>query len=141
MIILDTNVVSEVMRPEPNLNVRMWLNSQEISTLFLTSVTVAELTFGIDSLPHGKRQTGLRKVLDEMLGFFVDRILPFDNLAAQHYARLAVMARRAGLGFPTPDGYIAAIAGSTKYVVATRDVSAFKAAQVQTIDPWTLNLP
>ncbi len=136
MIALDTNVVSEAMKPEPNPTVRAWLNDQVAETLYLTSVTLAELLFGIGALPPGKRKDMLAQALDGLLGFFAGRVLPFDTDAARHYAELAVAARSAGRGLPTPDGYIAAIAASRGFIVASRDTAPFVAARVQVINPW-----
>ena len=136
MILLDTNVVSEAMKPVPDDAVRGWLDEQAAETLYLSSVTIAELMFGIGALPNGKRKDKLASALDGVMELFADRVLPFDIDAARHYADLAVKARAAGKGFPTPDGYIAAIAASKGFVVATRDTSAFDAAGVEVIDPW-----
>lgn len=136
MIVLDTNVVSEAMKPEPASAVRYWLDEQAAETLYISSVTVAELLFGIGALPNGRRKQKLAATLDGMLLLFDGRILAFDTDAARHYADLAVAARKAGKGFPTPDGYIAAIATAHGFTVATRDVSAFNAAGVSVIDPW-----
>ena len=136
MILLDTNVVSEAMKPAPDDAVRGWLDEQAAETLYLSSVTIAELMFGIGALPKGKRKDKLASALDGVMELFADRVLPFDIDAARHYADLAVKARAAGKGFPTPDGYIAAIAASKGFVVATRDTSAFDAAGVEVIDPW-----
>lgn len=137
MIVLDTNVVSEAMKPEPDPAVRDWLDEQAAETLYISSVTVAELLFGLGSLPDGRRKQKLAKALDGMLPLFEGRILAFDTDAARHYADLAVAARKAGKGFPTPDGYIAAIVTAHGFTVATRDFSAFDAAGVPVIDPWT----
>lgn len=136
MVVLDTNVVSEAMKPEPDAAVRAWLNDQAAETLFLSSVTLAELLFGIRALPTGKRKNLLDRALVELLELFVDRVLPFDTDAARHYADLAVMARKGGRGFPTPDGYVAAIAASRGFMVASRDVSPYEAAGVKVINPW-----
>jgi predicted nucleic acid-binding protein len=136
MILIDTNVVSEAMKPVPDDAVRGWLDEQAAETLYLSSVTIAELMFGIGALPTGKRKDKLASALDGVMELFADRVLPFDIDAARHYADLAVKARAAGKGFPTPDGYIAAIAASKGFVVATRDTSAFDAAGVEVIDPW-----
>ena len=136
MIVLDTNVVSEAMKPEPHPAVRAWLNNQAAETLYLSSVTLAELLFGIGALPAGKRQDMLAQTLDGLLGLFRDRVLPFDIDAARHYAALAVTARAAGRGFPTPDGYLAAIAVSRGFIVASRDIAPFEAAGVRVINPW-----
>ena len=137
MILLDTNVVSEVMKPEPYPAVRNWLDEQAAETLYVSSVTIAELMFGISALPKGKRKDKLTAALEGVLELFADRILPFDISAARRYAVLAVKARAAGKGFPTPDGYIAAIAASHDFAVASRDTSAFTAAGLIVIDPWT----
>lgn len=136
MILLDTNVVSEAMKPEPDDAVRVWLDDQAAETLYLSSVTVAELMFGIGALPGGRRKDRLAEALEGVMELFADRILPFDTVAARRYADLAVKARSAGKGFPTPDGYIAAIAAAWNLVVATRDTSAFDAAGLDVIDPW-----
>jgi predicted nucleic acid-binding protein len=137
MILLDTNVVSEAMKPEPHPSVRNWLDAQAAETLFLSSVTIAELMFGIGALPRGKRKDRLATTLDGVMELFEPRILPFDTQAARRYADLAVKARKAGKGFPTPDGYIAAIAAAHGFAVASRDTAAFAAAGLTVIDPWT----
>ena len=137
MILLDTNVVSEAMKPEPAPAVRRWLDEQAAETLFLSSVTIAELMFGIGSLPKGKRKEKLAAACEGVLELFEGRILPFDTNAARRYGDLAVKARAAGKGFPTPDGYIAAMAASHYFVIASRDASAFTAAGLTVIDPWT----
>lgn len=136
MIVLDTNVVSEAMKPEPDVTVSAWLNEQAAETLYLSSVTLAELLFGIGALPTGKRKNLLDRVLHELLELFNDRVLPFDTDAARHYADLAVTARNGGRGFPTPDGYIAAVAASRGFIVASRDTSPYEAAGVKVINPW-----
>lgn len=137
MIVLDTNVVSEAMKPEPDAAVRAWLNEQAAETLYLSSVTLAELLFGIAALPIGRRKDLLANALDGLAGLFEGRILPFDIDAARHYAELASTARKAGRGFPTPDGYIAAIAGSRGFTVASRDTSPYQAGGLRVINPWT----
>ena len=129
MIVLDTNVVSEAMKPEPHPAVLAWLNEQAVETLYISSVTLAELLFGIRALPSGKPQDLLAQALDGLMRLF-------DADAARHYAGLAVTARAAGRGFPTPDGYIAAIATSRGFIVASRDTAPFEAAGVPIINPW-----
>lgn len=137
MIVLDTNVLSEAMRPTANSAVRAWLNEQVAETLYLSSVTLAELLFGIGALPDGRRKATLTETLGGVLELFEGRVLPFDVGAARHYADLAVRARADGKGFPTPDGYIAAIAASKGFIVATRDVSPFEAAGLTVVNPWS----
>jgi toxin FitB len=136
MIVLDTNVVSEAMKPEPHPAVRAWLNDQAAETLYLSSVTLAELLFGIAALPAGQRKDMLAQALDGLLELFRDRVLPFDTDAARCYAGLAVTAKLGGRGFPTPDGYIAAIAASRDFIVASRDTAPYEAAGVSVINPW-----
>ncbi|MFC0805080.1 type II toxin-antitoxin system VapC family toxin [Ensifer sp. P24N7] len=136
MIVLDTNVVSEAMKPAADPAVRSWLNEQVAETLYLASVTLAELLFEIGALPDGRRKKALAEMLDGVLELFGDRVLPFDIGAARYYAGLAVIARAAGKGFPTPDGYIAAIAASRGFIVATRDISPFEAAGLTVVNPW-----
>ena len=140
MILLDTNVLSEAMKPEPAPAVRDWLDAQAAETLYLSSVSVAELLFGIGALPEGRRGQGLATVFEGVfegvLDLFGNRVLPFDEKAARHYAGLAAAARAAGRGFSVPDGYIAAIAAAHGFIVATRDAGAFEAAGISVIDPW-----
>lgn len=136
MIVLDTNVVSEAMKPDPDAAVRAWLNEQAAETLYLSSVTLAELLFGIRVLPAGRRKSMLDRALTELLGLFKERILPFDTDAARNYADLAATARDAGRVLPTSDGYIAAIAASRGFIVASRDTSPYEFAGLTVINPW-----
>lgn len=135
MIVLDTNVVSEAMKPEPHPAVRAWLNDQAAETLYLSSVTLAELLFGIAALPAGKRKDMLAQTLDGLMGLFRDRVLPFDTDAARRYAELAVTAKTSRRGVPMPDGSIAAIAASRGFIVASRD-TAPEATRWSVINPW-----
>ena len=124
------------MKPEPNAPVMSWLNNQAAETLYLSSVTLAELLYGIHALPLGRRKAMLDRALAGLLDLFKDKVLSFDTEAARCYAELAVTARQNGRYFPTPDGYIAAIAASKNFIVATRDTSAFVAAGLKVINPW-----
>lgn len=92
---------------------------------------------GIRILPDGKRKRELDAAIREVLAVFATRILPFDLAAARHFSELAAKARATGQGFPVPDAYIAAIAAANGFAVATRDASAFTAAGLRVIDPWT----
>jgi predicted nucleic acid-binding protein len=136
MIVLDTNVISETMKPEPNPAVQSWLNKQAAETLYLSSVSLAELLFGIGTLPEGRRKKLLSEMLYGVLDLFAGRILPFDAEAAGCYAELAVKAKTDGRGFPTLDGYIAAIAVSRGFIVATRDTGPFEAVGMKAVNPW-----
>ena len=113
-----------------------WLNHQSCETLYLSSVTVAELLFGIGALPVDKRKDMLAQTLDGLMRLFRDRVLPFDIDATRRYPELTVTARVAGRGFSTPDGYIAAIAASRGLIVASRDTAPYEAACVKVINPW-----
>jgi hypothetical protein len=137
LIILDTNVISEAMKPEPHPAVLAWLNEQVAETLYLSSITLAELLFGIAALPAGKRKDMLAQALEGLLQLFRDRVLPSDTNAARQYAEFAMTARTGGRGFPASDGYIAAIAASPGFVVASRDIVPYEAAGVSVINPWT----
>ncbi len=136
MIVLDTDVVSEAMRPQPDAGVLAWLNGQVAQTLYLPSVVLAELLFGIGAMPNGARKDRLARALDALLGLFPDRILPFDQDAARRYVELAVAARAAGRPLPTADGYIAATAASRGFAVATGNTADFELTGVDLVDPW-----
>lgn len=137
MILVDTNVISELLRQASEPAVVGWLNAQPIETLFLSAITVAELRFGVASLPAGKRRDGLRNGLEkQVLPLFAGRVLSFDLPCSQAYADLMAKARSAGLAIGVADGYIAAIAVANGMMVATRDTTPFEAAGVTVIDPW-----
>lgn len=136
MIVLDTNVLSEATKPVPDAAVLAWLNDQPAETLYLSSVTLAEISFGIATLPAGKRKTRLADAFDGWSNLFEGRLLSFDVDAARRYAELALAARKRGRGMPLPDGYIAAIAASRGFIVASRDTSPYAACGVEVIDPW-----
>jgi toxin FitB len=137
MILLDTNVVSEPLRPVPDARVIEWIDAQSLETLFLSAVTVAELRAGVALLPAGKRRAGLQENLEtRVLPLFAGRVLPLDLGCTQAYAKLMAKARASGLAIASADGYIAAIAVANGLAVATRDTSPFKAADVALINPW-----
>ena len=136
MILVDTNVISEALKPRPNDTVMRWLEGQKAETLYLSSVSLAESLVGIAVLPEGKRKRKLRSGLDRQLKRFGDRILPFNGEAARCYSELYLLARQAGRGFPTPDAYIAAIAAVRGFAVATRDVAPYTVVGVRVINPW-----
>lgn len=137
MILLDTNVVSEVMRPAPSPRVIDWLNAQHVASLHLSAVSVAEIEFGIDVLPVGRRRQSLRTRFEEFLRqAFSNRILAFDEQAAQLYGPMMGDCRRAGRPASTLDGQIAAIARHHGMAVATRNISDFQDFGLDLIDPW-----
>lgn len=137
MIVLDTNVVSEFMRPNPADRVVAWMSRQFAPLLYLSTISEAELRYGIEILPPGKRRERLRSEVDEMLREdFAGRILPFDRAAAQAYVAIAAERRAAGQPINHPDCQIAAIARAAGAAVATRDFGAFQGCGVDVIDPW-----
>ena len=138
MILLDTNVISEPMRREPEARVLAWLDRQPSETLFLSAITVAEIRKGIALLPAGKRQTLLAERLDKLLlPMFHGRILPFDIHTTPAYASVIARAAAAGCTIAAADGFIAAIALQHHFSVATRDTRPFQAAELDVINPWT----
>ena len=137
MIILDTNVISEPLRPSPDAHVTAWLDRQSLETLFITATTLAEVLLGVAQLPDGKRKFGLAQaVAEHLVPRFASRILPFDAPAARAYATMMAQTRRAGHAISVSDGQIAAIALHHGFTVATRDTAPFLAAGVAVINPW-----
>lgn len=137
MIVLDTNVVSEPLRPTPDLQVMAWLDAQDPRTLFLATVSLAELLVGTAYLPVGRRRSALESALAvAMAQLFGGRLLPFDVAAATAFAPMMARARAQGVQVGVADGEIAATAASRGFAVATRDVEPFKATGVVVIDPW-----
>jgi predicted nucleic acid-binding protein len=138
MILLDTNVVCEPLKPQPAAQLLAWLDAQAAESLYVSTVSLAELLLGIESLPAGKRRKALAVALDQQIAaLFAERIVPFDLRAAQTYAKIVAHARRRGHPIGVPDAQIAAIAASRQFTVATRDEDPFKAAGVPVINPWT----
>ena len=138
MIVLDTNVVSELMRRAPNPVVEKWVADRAAAALFLTAVGEAELRFGIAIMPAGRRRDALESEVETMLSEdFADRVLPFDSKAARVYAEIAAACRSAGRPVAQSDGQIAAIARSRGMAVATRNVRHFADMGVNLIDPWS----
>lgn len=138
MIILDTNVVSEPLRPRADPAVQAWLDAQAAETLYLTATNVAELLVGVEMLADGRRKRGLGSALESLIdGLFGSRVLPFDHGAARVYAKIVDRARRGGHSISVADGQIAAIAALHGFAVATRDVAPFAAAGLPVINPWT----
>ena len=137
MIILDTNVVSEPLKPAPARAVIDWLNSQAPETLYLTTVNLAELLAGIEALPKGRRRTQLDHALkNQMLPLFEGRILSFDQKAAEVFARISATAQAAGNPISFADGAIGAIASAHGFILATRNGRDFKGTNIKILDPW-----
>ncbi|SOE34084.1 type II toxin-antitoxin system VapC family toxin [Delftia acidovorans] len=138
MIVIDTNVISELWRLAPDAKVLAWMDAQAIETLHLSAVTVAELRYGIAAMTEGRRRAIYQERLEhEVLPAFAGRVLAFDLDASRAYADLMANAKTQGKAIAKADGYIAATARARGLTVATRDTSPFEAAGLETINPWT----
>ena len=137
MIVLDTNVVSELLRPAPAQTVEAWLAVQDGATIYFTAVGEAELRLGVAILPAGRRRAALADAIEAMLEEdFRDRILPFGRDAAQAYAAIAASRRAAGRPISQFDCQIAAIACANDAAVATRNTGDYEGCGIDVIDPW-----
>jgi len=138
MIVLDTNVVSEPLKPRPDAAVLHWLDRQAPATLYLTTISQAELLAGVLALPAGKRRTELQSVLNnELVSLFADRILVFAERSAAAYAQVVSAANAAGNPIHFADAAIAAIAIEHNFMLATRNARDFKGTSVKLLDPWS----
>jgi predicted nucleic acid-binding protein len=138
MILLDTNVISEAMRPIPDGRVLQWLDLQARRSLYLCSTVWSELLAGIEIMPHSKRKTALGESLATLRSSLIETtLLPFDEQAAMFYAKLVSQAQRKGVQISVGDAQIAAIALQHGMIVATRDTIPFVAAGAKVIDPWS----
>ncbi|KRV65671.1 type II toxin-antitoxin system VapC family toxin [Pseudomonas citronellolis] len=137
MILLDTNVLSELMRPKPDPAVVAWLDAQSVDDLHICAITVAEILYGIARMPDGKRKQALHDLALAMFEEdFSGSILPFDTDAAVHYAELVAASEARGKIADMADGQIAAIARLNGAQIATRNVRHFESFGVPLIDPW-----
>lgn len=137
VILIDTNVVSELMRPAPAQMVLDWFAKQVSKELFLSAVSEAELRTGVAMLPAGRRRDGLFAIIDAIIEEdFADRVLPFDSPAAKVYAVIAASRRAAGMPIMEADCQIVAIARVRGAAVATRNVSDFEGCGIEIVDPW-----
>lgn len=138
MIVLDTNVLSELMRRRPAARVVRWVDQQDASALAITAVTVAELLYGVARLADGARKTELAAAVDALVQEdFPGRVLPFDVDAAGYYAELVAEREREGRPISNADGQIAAICRSHGATVVTRSVRDFDGVGIGVFDPWT----
>ncbi|WP_439570174.1 type II toxin-antitoxin system VapC family toxin [Roseovarius mucosus] len=138
MIILDTNVISELLRPAPEPKVEHWLSAQEGLNVYLTSISEAELRYGLAIMGNGKHRAALVDAVDRILREdLAGRILPFDSDAAQSYATIAAARRSVGRPIAQADCQIASIAHTRGATVATRNTPDFEGCEIDLINPWT----
>jgi predicted nucleic acid-binding protein len=135
-VVLDTNVVSELMRPVPNPSIEAWVRRLAPGGVYTTAVTLAEVRFGIARLPSGRRRALLEIAADEVFDTFADRVLPFDGVAAGHYANVVVEREHVGAPISGFDAQIASICRAHNAALATRNTSDFDHLGLDLIDPW-----
>lgn len=137
MIILDTNIISEMMKQNPASKVFNWLNQQDTLKLFITTITIAEISYGINALPPGKRQISLADAFNKLIkAAFKHRIAPFDEAAAHQYGKLMSLRKELGRPLSILDGQIAAIALTQGKAVATRNIRDFSDTGLELINPF-----
>lgn len=137
MILLDTNIVSELMKAVPEPGVMTWIDGMPGAAMFMSAVTQAEVLYGVALLPEGKRREGLAQAAHVAFEiYFRSRILPFDREAAEEFAAIAADRRQAGRPISQADAQIAAIARSRGAELATRNVTEFEGCGIKIINPW-----
>ena len=137
MVILDTNVISEITRSVPEPKVVAWYQRQDSASLYTTTITLAEVFYGLNLLPEGNRRAQLSRFADDFFGQeMAGKILSFDETAAVHYATIRAAKRRLGLSMSSLDAQIAAIAVAAGAAVAMRNVSDFEHCGVTVVNPW-----
>ena len=136
-VLLDTNVVSELLRPSPNPTVEGWVASRQAANLHFSAVGEAELRYGVAVLPAGRRRDALALAIEAILREdFEDRVLPFDSAAAREYADIAASRGAAGRPVAPADCQIAAIARCRDLILATRNLRDFADMEIELVDPW-----
>lgn len=137
MIVLDTNVISEVFKPQPNPQVVAWLESLS-GNVSITTITLAELLAGVRRLPGGRRKSVLMASINSAMQSYRDTsaVLPFDDAAAEHFADIVVARERAGLPITMADAQIAAICRSRRASCATRNTKDFAETGIELLNPW-----
>jgi len=139
VILLDTNVISEIMKPAPDDRVVAWLNNLDSGVLYVSSVTIGEIEYGLRIMPDGKKRDRLR---DRFAGFmaqaFATRILSYDETVARAYGDIMGLRRETGRPMTAPDGQIAAIARTGGYTLATRNIKDFHGCGIELINPFEI---
>lgn len=137
MILLDTNIISEMMRPLPSTQVIRWINQQKSMYIFVSTVTIAEISYGLQALPRGKRRMQLEHAFNQTINrAFENRILSFDLSAAYWYGKIMALRKSSGRPLGVPDGQIAAIAGTQGFALATRNGRDFISCGLEIINPF-----
>ena len=136
MIILDTNVTSELMKAQPDPAVTQWLAAQPPTELFSTVITVAEISYGLERLPRGRRRTSLEQSYQALFVGMADQVLPFDVEAALLYGPLVATKERAGIAMDPMEAQIACSAARRRAVIATRNERDFADCGVRLVNPW-----
>jgi len=136
MIVVDTNVVSELMKAEPNESVRRWTLAQPGAALYTTAITLAEILYGIERLPSGQRKELLRSTATDVFAAFADKVLPFDANAAAQYSHIVDTRDRLGQPIDGFDAQIASICRANDHLLATRNTKDFEHAGINLVDPW-----
>jgi len=137
MIILDTNIVSEFMTSPPASQVLNWLNAQDVTSLYLSTITIAEIGYGLRAMPEGKRRQLLSERFERFAHeAFTQRILSFDEGAARTYGEIMCHRKEMGCPMSNLDGQIAAVARSRGFCVATRNIKDFEHCQIELVNPF-----
>ena len=136
MIIVDTNVISELMRPTPEPDVVLWLAEQDAGELQVTAITLAEIAYGVERLPVGRRKATVRDTAREAMTAFRGRVIPFDEAAVPHYARIVSEREQSGRPMDAFDGQIAAICAAHDARLATRNTKDFDGTGITVLNPW-----
>lgn len=136
MIIVDTNVTSELMKPSPSLAVASWVRARSATELYTTTITLAEIRYGIERLPDGRRKDLLRTAAEDVFSAFAEHVLAFDVSAAAEYAGIVGRRDRAGAPIDGFDAQIASICRAHGAALATRNVKDFQHTGIDVIDPW-----
>ncbi|MBK8454192.1 MAG: type II toxin-antitoxin system VapC family toxin [Thiofilum sp.] len=139
MILLDTNIISELMRPKPQPAVVQWLNNQDALDVYISVITIAEIEYGLKILPEGQKRWGLKQKFDWLIAQgFSERVLDFTAEAALHYADIMAYRRSLGLPMSVPDGQIAALARLKRFTLATRNVKDFEECGLMLVNPFSI---
>ncbi len=139
MIVVDTNVLSELLRPEPHANVKSWMSQHPVTSVFTTTITQAEIMYGVELLPAGQRKDKLKTAVHTLFSHnFTGRILPFDIEAAIVYANIASSRRASGFPISQFDAQIAAITRTRGARLVTRNFDDFRDCGIEVINPWSV---